>query len=341
MIASSRAICWGCFLYCAVAAGCASNARVPEVVTYVAVDRKDAEPILKEFESQTGIHVRALYDAEAAKTTGLVTRLLAEAKRPRCDLFWNNEIVQTVALAERGLLRSYQAADAESIPAAYRDPEDRWIGIATRARVIVYNTHLVPEDKAPRTLEDLASPEWKGKLAIANPLFGTTRTHVAALYAAWGAEKTERWLQSLLDNDVRIVDGNAMVKNLVARAKPDAWPTLVGLTDTDDVLSGQADGQPLGFIYPNQQDLGTLVIPTTVCLLRNAPHTEAGERLLDFLVSAEADKRLTSPGTGYRSLRPTVGSAEESRPRTLDVGYDAVHAQLAPSTAWVSRNFRN
>jgi iron(III) transport system substrate-binding protein len=132
-----------------------------------------------------------------------------------------------------------------------------------------------------------------------------------------------------------------MVKNVVARAKANASPILVGLTDTDDVLSGQADGQPIDFVYPNQKDRGTLVIPTTVCLLQNAPHSAAGERLLDFLVSQDTERLLTARGSGYSRIRPNADSPDELSPRMLDVSYDAIHAQLAPSTEWVSRHFHN
>ncbi len=259
------------------ALGCTASSR-QEVVIYVAVDRKDAEPILGEFERQTGIRVRAMYDAEAAKTTGLVTRLLAEAERPRCDVFWNNEIAQTLLLADRGLFTAYLSPAAQEIPAALRDPEGRWAAVATRARVLVYNTRYVGADQVPRHLADLTQPQWRGKLAMANPQFGTTRTHAAALFAAWGADRAQAFLQGLLDNQVRIVDGNALVKNLVAQAQPEASPVYVGLTDTDDVLSGQAEGQPIAMVYPDQDGDGTLVIPSTLALVsvRRTPQPAVG-----------------------------------------------------------------
>ena len=326
---------------CGVAFGCTQDGGQAEVVAYVAVDRKDSEPILKQFEQQTGIRVLALYDGEAAKTTGLVTRLMAEAKQPRCDVFWNNEFAQTISLAERDLLDPYRSANAESIPAEYRDPDGLWTGIATRARVIVYNTRFVSAEEVPRSLQELTLPKWKGKLAIANPLFGTTRTHIAALYAVWGAEKSEEWLRSLLDNEVRIVDGNAMVKNLVARADPDASPVLIGLTDTDDVLSGQAEGDPIDFVYPDQDDLGTLVIPTTVCVIKNGPHPEETRQLVDYLVGKNVANLLTKPGTGYRPLPANGDAGDESSPRMLSVSYKEIYDQLVPSTEWVTAHFHN
>lgn len=320
------------------AGGCAADSR-PEVVVYVCVDRKDAEPILQGFEQQAGLRVRAVYDAEAAKTTGLVSRLLAEAGRPRCDVFWNNEIAQTLLLAERGLVAAYRSPAAADLPAALHDPDGQWTAVATRARVIVYNTKHVSADEAPRTLTDLADPRWRGKLAVANPQFGTTRTHVAALFALWGAERTQTYLQRLLDNQVRIVDGNAMVKNLVAAAQPDASPIFVGLTDTDDVLSGQAEGQPIAMVYPDQDGDGTLVIPSTVSLVRGAPHPAAGQQLIDYLLSPATASRLTAPGTGYMPVR-RAAAGESGPARPMPVSYADVFRQLAPSSAWTAAHFR-
>lgn len=330
----SRLLC----VFLVACCGCSHPAAPREVVVYVAVDRKDAEPILKQFERQTGIQVRAMYDAEAAKTTGLVTRLVAEAKRPRCDVFWNNEVVQTLLLAERGLLDSYRSPGAEGIPDRLRDPADRWTGIATRTRVIVYNTALVEPSDAPRTLQELGDVKWKGKVAVANPMFGTTRTHIAALYAGWGQRETQAWLRRLLENDVRIVDGNAMVKNLVARASPDASPILVGLTDTDDVRSGQSDGEPIGFVYPDQASEGAFVIPTTVCLIKHSPNQDTARALIDFLVSRDVEAALTADGTGYAPVRSTESSSEPP-PRAFDVSYSKLLEHLGSSTEWTSQHF--
>src|SRR5688572_10476887 len=78
-----------------------------EVVVYCALDRLYAEPILEAFAARSGIAVRPKWDAEATKTTGLVEALRAERARPRCDVFWNNEVGQTITLAREGLLAPY------------------------------------------------------------------------------------------------------------------------------------------------------------------------------------------------------------------------------------------
>src|SRR5437879_1531280 len=78
--------------------------REPGVTIYCALDDVYARPILDDFERETGIHVKASFDTEASKTVGLVQNLRLERSNPRCDVFWNNEILHTVRLADEGVL---------------------------------------------------------------------------------------------------------------------------------------------------------------------------------------------------------------------------------------------
>jgi iron(III) transport system substrate-binding protein len=324
----------------ATLAGCGRTGAEPQVVVYVAVDRGDAEPILKRFERQSRIRVRAVYDSEAAKTTGLVARLLAERRHPRCDVFWNNELVQTLLLAEQGALDHYVPPGAGELPEEFKDSSGLWTAVAQRSRVIVYNTKYVTAEEAPHSIFDLTRPEWRGKAAIANPQFGTTRAHIAALFAALGPERARQWLEGLAENEIRIVDGNATVKNLVARARPNASPVYVGLTDTDDVMSGLAEGKPIAMIYPDQDGLGTLSMPSTVALIRGAPHLDNARKLIDYLAGREAQAALTGSDSGYLPVRPDLAGLEAKPPvKTMRISQQAWLEQLEPGSRWTNEHF--
>src|SRR5688572_15211364 len=155
-----------------------------EVVVYAALDREFSEPVLDDFAEETGIRVLPKYDVESTKTVGLTAAIIAEAARPRCDLFWNNEILNTLRLAEKGLLDVYRSPAAEAYPEMYRSPSGTWHGFAGRARVLIVNTDLVGDSDRPKSIYDLADPKWKGKVGIARPVAGTTASHVACLFAA-------------------------------------------------------------------------------------------------------------------------------------------------------------
>jgi len=117
---------------------------------------------------------------ETSKTTGLVNRLIAEKNRPRADVFWNSEVGRTLVLKDKGVLAPYRSPAAQDIPAQFKDREDYWTGFAARARVLIYNTELLEASEVPQSIFQLTQPQWKGKVALAYPLFGTTATHVAA-----------------------------------------------------------------------------------------------------------------------------------------------------------------
>ncbi len=107
-------------------AACGGGDGGREVVVYTSHDQVLSEPILELFEERSNIEVLPVYDTEATKTTGLVNRLIAEAGRPRCDVFWNNEIVQTLRLIERGLTQPHVSPSAETIPDEFKDSRGHW-----------------------------------------------------------------------------------------------------------------------------------------------------------------------------------------------------------------------
>ena len=157
-----------------------------EVVVYTALDSEFSTPILHDFTAASEISVLPKFDVESTKTVGLAEAIVAEKDRPRCDVFWNNEILHTLRLKRLGLLEAYQPPIAEEYPAAYRDPQGYWHGFAARARVLIVNTKLVGKRDRPTSILDLADPKWRGRTAMAKPLFGTTATHAACLFAVWG-----------------------------------------------------------------------------------------------------------------------------------------------------------
>ena len=272
-----------------------------EVVIYTSMDQVFSEPILEFYEKRTGVKVRALYDVEAAKTVGLVNRLLAEKDYPRADVFWNSEIARTIALKKRQVLAPYRSPSANDIPSQFKDPEGYWTGFAARARVLVYNSNLLKTTDLPRSIFELTRPEWKGKVALGYPLLGTIATHMGALYAVLGQEKTESYLKALKDNDVLIVPGNSVVRDIVVDGE-----VPVGFTDTDDVNVAIQLGKPVKMIYPDQEGIGTFVIPNTVALIKNCPHPEEGKRLIDFLLSREVESMLAFSESANMPVRDGV-----------------------------------
>jgi iron(III) transport system substrate-binding protein len=145
-------------------------------------------------------------------------RLLAERPHPRCDVFWGNEELRTCQLDAQGVWRETNG----------------WATFGHRSRRIVINTNFVALPgavegggagrgadghvrgiPAPRSLHELTNVAWRGKVALAYPLFGTTATHLLALRQHWGEAAWTSWCRALA-NQPLVVDGNPW--------SPNSWP---------------------------------------------------------------------------------------------------------------------
>ncbi|MBN2473926.1 MAG: extracellular solute-binding protein [Pirellulales bacterium] len=313
---------------CLSLAGCWS-ASGPEVVVYTALDSEFSKPIFADFSTETGIAVQPKFDTESTKTVGLTQAILAEADRPRCDVFWNNEILNTLRLQRAGLLEVYRSPAAEGYPEFARSPKGTWHGFAARARVLIVNTEKIPEAERPRSIHDLADPKWRGQAAIAKPLFGTTATHAACLFASWhdeqtGDRKAEEFFRGLKANDVQILSGNKQVALSVASGQ-----ALFGLTDTDDAIIEKEKGMPVEIVYPDQGEggIGTLFIPNTLAIIRGGPHGESARRLVDYLLQPKVEAKLAAGRSAQIPLNPECeAEVRVETPKTIkpmQIDFDA------------------
>lgn len=322
------------------------------VVVYCSADAPIAQPVLDAFEKKTGIPVRPVFDTEATKVTGLVNRIIAEQEAGRfsADVWWSGEPFGTIRLARARALAEYHSGAAEhdfaevlgeGWPRGLRASDATWYGFARRVRVLIYNTRFVAEDDVPRDLSYLADPRFKGRLALARPEFGTTRGHMAAIRTL-GRDVFRDWLEDLARNDVRLYDGNASVARAVGSGE--VW---IGLTDSDDAYIAQANGWPVGFIALSNVPVrswhrralssagarleafpeGSMQIPSTVAMLRNAPNPDGAARFIDFLLSRQCEEMLAASQS--RNL-PTPRGLEAAPAATLERTLSADPAPADP-----------
>lgn len=238
------------------------------VVIYTSQDEVYAEPILKEFEKETGLQVQPVYDSEAVKTVGLVNRLLTESANPQCDVFWSNEEFRTRHLAAHNVFRETNG----------------WTQLGYRSRRLIINTNFLTVATAPKRFSEATNEIWRGKVALAYPLSGTTSSHFHALRQHWGDADWAKWCHALVANKPFVVDGNSVAVKLVERGE--AW---VGFTDSDDIAAAQREGFPVQAIPTTDE---TMFIPNTVGVIRNCPHPEAAERLYEYLSRPEVSQKL-------------------------------------------------
>jgi iron(III) transport system substrate-binding protein len=252
------------------------------LVVYCAHDAVYSREILDEFTRQTGIKVSVRFDTEATKSLGLVNLLVAEKDNPRCDVFWNNQVLGTIHLQSKGILRPFKGTGWERIPTDYKDPDGYWTGFAGRLRVIIYNTDNLAVDEVDQGLEqDLA------KFAFAKPMFGTTLTHFSVLWRDLGADQTQQLHAQLKQRGARMVAGNSTVKNVVADGACD-----FGWTDTDDYFVAKDDGRPVDILPIRTEDGLTICIPNSVAIIQGSQREADGQRLVEYLLSQATELRL-------------------------------------------------
>jgi iron(III) transport system substrate-binding protein len=316
---------------CGQVVGCKSERR--EVVVYTSVDQVFSEPVFRALEQKTGMRVRAVFDTEETKSTGVLNRLIAEAKHPQADVFWSGDPVRPFLLVKRGMVAPYVSPSASGLPPTFRAPDGTWTGFAARARVLLVNKNKISPAELPRSIRDLASPRWRAQAAIANPLFGTTTMHVAALFSVWGDNDARQFLNDLKANGVRIASSNGEVKRLVVGGE-----VAFGLTDTDDANEALKDRAPVEVVYPDQDSFGTLVMPTAVVLMRGGPHPEEARKLIDFLLGPEVE-RLMAESAAHMPLRsavptpPTVRRVSDIRAMVVD--YRRVASEMERIQPWL------
>jgi iron(III) transport system substrate-binding protein len=298
-----------------------------EVIVYTSEDKIFSEPVLQAFEKKTGIKVRTIYDTEETKSTGLANRLIAEKDNPRADVFWSGEPVRPVLLKIKGLTIPYVSSAAADISTIYKDTEGHWTGFSARARIILYNSSLVSMDERPLSILDLAKSKWRDQVAIANPLFGTTSVHMAALFIILGDEKARKFMNDLKANGVKIVSSNSEVRRLVARGE-----VKLGITDTDDANVAVREGSAVKIVYPDESGMGTLIMPNMVCLMKNSPNQENGKKLIDYLVSSEVEKSLAFAMCAQMPLRHYVQTPADvltiAAIKGMDINYHDVAIKL-------------
>ena len=281
----------------------------PSVILYAAQDQEYAEPILRDFERETGLRVRTVFDSEAAKTVALANRLLAERRHPQCDVFWGNEELRTRQLAAAAVFRKTNG----------------WTAFGWRSRRLALGS-TATNLPVPRSLLDLTNAIYQGRLAMAKPLFGTTATHFLALRQHWGHSNWLAWCHALAANQPLLLDGNSAAARFTTRGE-----ASIALTDSDDIDAQAREGSGLRSLPLTAE---SLLIPNTTGVVRGCPHPEAAQQLFDYLQRPQVVARLVAAhALEGQDMR-------EANTPTLRPDWDALLQDLEPATEVMKMIFR-
>lgn len=254
--------------------------------------RKEAliKPLLDQFTEQTGVKVNLV----TGKADALIKRLQSEGRNSPADLLLTTDAGRLHRAKAAGLLQpvSTETID-QQVPGQYRDPEGHWVGLSVRSRVIMYNKEQVKPGELS-TYEKLADPRWKGRICIRSSNNIYNQSLVASMIVADGAEKTTQWAKGLVANLARPPHGGDRDQIKAAAAGQCDLAVANTYYLAKMIQSGKADQQAaaakVGVFWPNQEDRGAHVNVSGAGVTAYAANKENAIRLMEFLVSDQAQK---------------------------------------------------
>jgi iron(III) transport system substrate-binding protein len=236
---------------------------------------------------------------KAGSNSELANALLEERSNPQADVFITTELFTVQALAREDVFQSYLPEGADQLPKKWIGPENQWIGLTRRARVIMYNSDLVSPDELPSSIFDLTDPKWKGKVAAAGSTNGSMQAQIAAMRQLIGEDATEEWLRGLIANEVTFFGGHTDVRKAVG-----AGEFKLGLVNHYYYYLQQAEGSNVGVIFPDQGEdqIGLITNATAAAIIQGSSNQQAARAFLDFLVSAEGQRLFADLNYEYPIL---------------------------------------
>jgi iron(III) transport system substrate-binding protein len=277
----------------AVAATVAGPAQVSasEVNLYSYREPQRIVPLLRAFHAATGIRVKVTYAGK-----GLLERIAAEGEHSPADVLLTNEFGLLLDARDRGLTQAFSSTIVEAnVPARYRDPEGHWLGLTRRARLLVVSARRV--GATAMTYEELAEPQWKGKVCVRSGEHPYNTTLIASMLAHHGPQKTDAWLRGLKANLARVPNGGdrdqirAVMDGVCDVAVVNSYYAANFIFIDQDLREQKHES--IRLLFPNAAGRGTHVGISGAALLKHSRNKEGGIKLIELLTS-ELGQRIYS-----------------------------------------------
>lgn len=272
------------------------------------------KPVLDEFTKETGIKVNTIFISN-----GLEERIRTEGENSPADLILTVDIGRLQAAKDYGVTQPVKSEALEKvIPAAYRDPEGHWFGMALRARVVYASKERVKQDKI--TYEELADPKWKGRICSRSGQALYNISLFAAAIAHMGEDKAEAWLKGVKANLARKPSGGdrEQAKDILAGVCDIGIGNTyyVSLMRNGNDAEQKKWGEAINVILPTFEGGGTHVNVSGLALAKHAPHKDNALKFMEYMVSDESQRIHAEANSEYPikagiPIHPTIASFGE------------------------------
>jgi iron(III) transport system substrate-binding protein len=317
----------------AAISGCGGDAR-NTIVLYSGQHPQLTSSLVSAFTRQTGIHV----NVRVGDGIVLADQILQEGSGSQADAYLTENSPELMNLEGHGLLSRLPNSILEQIPARYNSPTGHWVGVALRVSTLVYDPARLPASQLPRSVLQLADPQWKGKVALA-PTDSDFPPVVGAVIGTYGRAAAARWLDGLKRNAQVFQDDEAVV------AAVNRGDVAAGLINhyywyrLRVELGANAVHSRL-YYFPNH-DVGSVENISGAAVLASSQHKSLAERFVQFLVSPPG-QRIIAGGDDFEypartgiapnpALPPLASISPASVPATA-LGTDQQATQLIQQT---------
>lgn len=306
--------------------GTAQSAETTTLTIYSGRAESFVKPMFDEFTRQTGIKLAVRYGDSAA----LAATLLEEGDNSPADLFFAQDAGALGAVASKGRLAVLPASTLNKVPARFRAPGKRWVGISARARVVAYNTDALKSSDLPTAIWGYTAPRFRGKVGLP-PTNASFQAFVTAMRMRAGDDRTRDWLLALKANDVKFYSGNSQVLNAIASREIE-----VGFVNHYYLyqLKEQRPTAPVANHFLTGKDPGALINIAGAGIVASSGKKAAAGRLIDFLLTKQAQRFFArSPGRAEYPLAggalPRVGLPPLAKIEGARISLGALGPQLA------------
>ena len=266
-----------------------------KLVVYCPHPLEFINPLIDEFESETGINVEVV----AAGSGELLKRVESEKGNPLGDIFWGGSL--STMKPQKDLFEDYQSVNEKYVKDEFKNVEGSLTRFTDIPSVIMVNTDLIGDIEV-NGYEDLLNPKLKGKIANCDPSKSSSSYEhlINMLYAMGNGNPDDGWdyVKKLCKNlDGKLLSGSSAVYKGVADGE-----YTVGLTFEEGAAKYVADGAHVKIVYMKE---GVISKPDGVYIIKDAKHMENAKKFIDFITGKDAQTMITEK-LNRRSVRTDV-----------------------------------
>lgn len=272
-----------------------------KLVVYSSVDEENARKLLDAFSADTGIDVEMVFLSSGPA----LSRIEAEASNPQADIWFGAPSENHIVAKERGLTQPYASPEAKNLDAQFKDAEGYWHAFYMNPLGFGVRTDMLKERgiEAPTSWKSLADPAYKGLIQMPSPQSsGTAYAIVMTLVTIFGEDEAFALMADINPNVQTYTQSGTAPSKALAIGE-----TVIAIQFTPAFLKLIDEGYPVTLVIPEE---GVGYEAAAMSVIKNAPHAENAQKLVDWMLSKEGQGQLSAQKTYFFPVRSDVPVGE-------------------------------